>query len=229
VVDTLTEGQKLAKGESITSNNGAYKLILQDDGNLVLYTRDHAVWATGTDGQNVVRAEVQSDGNFVLYTPDRPVWASETKGKKDVRLVIQDDRNLVLYSKGDNAVWSSKTDTKEPPPPPPAPKPAPEPAAAQSHEGWGGRAVSADRSEGHASRDKGLTQTPPAAEPAAAPAAPAPEPPPAAQTYTVASGDTLWAISERFYGDGNQYQRIADASGISNPDLIYPGQVLTIP
>jgi nucleoid-associated protein YgaU len=39
----------------------------------------------------------------------------------------------------------------------------------------------------------------------------------------------LWAISERFYGDGGKYQIIADASGISNPDLIQPGQVLTIP
>jgi nucleoid-associated protein YgaU len=45
----------------------------------------------------------------------------------------------------------------------------------------------------------------------------------------VAPGDTLWAISERFYGDGSKYMRIAEASGISNPDLIHPGQVLTIP
>ena len=60
-------------------------------------------------------------------------------------------------------------------------------------------------------------------EPAAAP------PPPAPRTYTVVSGDTLWAIAERFYGDGNKYQQIADASGISNPDLIHPGQVLTVP
>jgi nucleoid-associated protein YgaU len=45
----------------------------------------------------------------------------------------------------------------------------------------------------------------------------------------VESGDTLWAIAERFYGDGNKYQIIADASGISNPDLIHPGEVLTIP
>ncbi|HEY6855122.1 MAG TPA: LysM peptidoglycan-binding domain-containing protein, partial [Mycobacterium sp.] len=59
--------------------------------------------------------------------------------------------------------------------------------------------------------------------------APEPEPEPAARTYTVESGDTLWAISERFYGDGSKYQVIADASGISNPDLIQPGQVLTIP
>jgi nucleoid-associated protein YgaU len=47
--------------------------------------------------------------------------------------------------------------------------------------------------------------------------------------YTVVSGDTLWAIAERFYGDGNKYQVIADASGVPNPDLIYPGQQLTIP
>lgn len=52
---------------------------------------------------------------------------------------------------------------------------------------------------------------------------------PTVRTYTVVSGDTLWAISERLYGDGSAYQRIADASGIKNPDLIHPGQVLRIP
>ena len=36
-------------------------------------------------------------------------------------------------------------------------------------------------------------------------------------------------IAERFYGDGSKYQVIADASNIPNPDLIHPGQVLTIP
>jgi nucleoid-associated protein YgaU len=45
----------------------------------------------------------------------------------------------------------------------------------------------------------------------------------------VVSGDTLWAMSERFYDDDSTYRRIADASGVSNPDLIHPGQVLTIP
>ena len=43
------------------------------------------------------------------------------------------------------------------------------------------------------------------------------------------SGDALWAISERFYGDSRRYQQIADASAIPNPDLIQPSQVLTIP
>ncbi|RIT19278.1 lectin, partial [Mycobacteroides abscessus] len=34
MADTLTQGQKLDSGQSLTSNNGAYTLTLQDDGNL---------------------------------------------------------------------------------------------------------------------------------------------------------------------------------------------------
>lgn len=64
---------------------------------------------------------------------------------------------------------------------------------------------------------------------AATPPAPPPAPAPTARTYTVASKDTLWAISKQFYGEGGNYQRIADANGIKDPDLIYLGQVLTIP
>ena len=200
--DTLTEGQKLEKGGSLTSSNGAYTLTLQDDGNLVLAARGDAVWATGTNGEDVVRAEVQTDGNFVLYTADKPVWHTDTKGAKDVKLVLQDDRNVVLYA-ADGPAWSSKTETAEPPPPAPEAE-APEVAPAAAEEAPA-----------------------PAPEPVAEPAPP--PLPPAPRTYTVVSGDTLWAISERFYGDGNKYQVIADASGVPNPDLIHPGQVLTIP
>ena len=114
--DTLNAGQKLGKGDSLSSNNGAYTLTLQEDGNLVLAVRGEAVWATGTNGQGVERAEVQSDGNFVLYAGDKPVWHSDTKGKKDVKLVVQDDRNVVLYS-GSGAAWSTRTETDAPQPP----------------------------------------------------------------------------------------------------------------
>lgn len=115
VGDTLTAGKKLGKGDSLTSNNGAYTLTLQEDGNLVLAARGEAVWATGTNGQGVERAEVQSDGNFVLYAGDKPLWHSDTKGKKDVKLVVQDDRNVVLYA-ADGVAWSSRTETDAAPP-----------------------------------------------------------------------------------------------------------------
>ena len=115
--DTLTAGQKLGQGDSITSNNGAYTLTLQEDGNLVLAARGEAVWASATNGQGGDRAEVQTDGNFVLYAGSKPIWHSDTKGKKDVKLVLQDDRNVVLYS-ADGAAWTSRTETSDAPPPP---------------------------------------------------------------------------------------------------------------
>lgn len=53
----------------------------------------------------------------------------------------------------------------------------------------------------------------------------------AAQSYTVKKGDCLWAIAKKFYGNGALYTKIynANKSKIRNPNLIYPGQVLTIP
>ncbi|MCL5019952.1 MAG: LysM peptidoglycan-binding domain-containing protein, partial [Patescibacteria group bacterium] len=48
-------------------------------------------------------------------------------------------------------------------------------------------------------------------------------------SYTVVEGDWLSKIAGRAYGDIFAYQKIAQANNISNPDLIEPGTVLTIP
>lgn len=50
-------------------------------------------------------------------------------------------------------------------------------------------------------------------------------------TYTVKSGDTLWNISKKFYGNGSLYPAIYEANKdkISNPNLIFPNQILDIP
>ena len=50
-------------------------------------------------------------------------------------------------------------------------------------------------------------------------------------TYIVVRGDCLWKIAKKFYGSGAQYTRIYNANKhkINNPNLIYPGQRLTIP
>jgi len=49
--------------------------------------------------------------------------------------------------------------------------------------------------------------------------------------YTVVSDDTLSKISKNMYGDANKYMKIFDANKpmLSDPDKIYPGQVLRIP
>lgn len=73
-------------------------------------------------------------------------------------------------------------------------------------------------------------------EPAAEAAAPAKEASEAAtdssqRTYTVQSGDTLWAISKEMYGSGGKYMKIFEANTdiLDDPDKIRPGQKLRIP
>ncbi len=47
--------------------------------------------------------------------------------------------------------------------------------------------------------------------------------------YVVQSGDSLQAISKKFYGDVNKYTLIMEANDIKNPDIINVGDVLIIP
>lgn len=52
------------------------------------------------------------------------------------------------------------------------------------------------------------------------------------KTYTVVKGDCLWYIAKRFYGKGGEWPKIYSANKAiigGNPNLIYPGQVFTIP
>lgn len=55
--------------------------------------------------------------------------------------------------------------------------------------------------------------------------------PPAPVTVTVQPGYTLWGIAKRQMGDGILYVQVYEANKdkIKNPDLIYPGQVFTVP
>jgi LysM repeat protein len=116
----LQTGQSLSKGQSISSDNGAYSLTLQDDGNLVLAEGGNPVWSSQTGGSGSVLLTVQSDGNVVLYTESHdPKWATKTKGE-GVRLVLQDDRNIVVYGADGASLWNSGTATDAPPPAAPA-------------------------------------------------------------------------------------------------------------
>lgn len=52
-----------------------------------------------------------------------------------------------------------------------------------------------------------------------------------AKTYTVVKDDSLWAIAKKQLGNGSRYPEIFNLNKdkIKNPNLIYPGQVLTLP
>jgi nucleoid-associated protein YgaU len=65
----------------------------------------------------------------------------------------------------------------------------------------------------------------------AAAADPAPAASPGTITITVQPGFTLWAIAEESFGSGILYVLVFEANKdkIKDPDLIYPGQVLSVP
>jgi hypothetical protein len=103
-------GQGLYPNQSISSCDGRFDLVLQSDGNLVLYQGTTPLWASNTVGRNSAEAIMQDDGNFVLYdATGAPIWASNTQGYPGAYLAVQNDGNLVVYSATNAPLWASNT------------------------------------------------------------------------------------------------------------------------
>lgn len=77
----------------------------------------------------------------------------------------------------------------------------------------------------------GKTQAPTLVKPSAPAKSPIPKPRPsdAGGSYVVKPGDTLSKIAGRLLGDASRYPEIARLNGLANPNLIRPGQTLTLP
>ena len=95
----------LKPGEFLTSPDRAYQLLLQTDGNLVLYKGGRAQWSSGTHGKSNVRLYAQKDGNVVLYSGTRPIWQTKSAVRAnndpnrvfESTFVVQNDGNVVVY------------------------------------------------------------------------------------------------------------------------------------
>lgn len=48
-------------------------------------------------------------------------------------------------------------------------------------------------------------------------------------SYTVQTGDSLWTIAERAYGNGDKWVDISNTNNLANPNIIHNGNVLTLP
>jgi hypothetical protein len=105
----LSPNAQMVMGDALWSQNGLFQLLLQQDGNLVLYRQDGvALWQSGTAGQPSQYALMQNDGNFVIYGPYGAIWQSGTAGYAGAGLLMQDDGNVVIYF-GQTPVWQSNT------------------------------------------------------------------------------------------------------------------------
>ncbi|MDQ1532147.1 MAG: pseudomonalisin, partial [Microbacteriaceae bacterium] len=94
--NTVPGGTAFAAGQYLRSANGQYQLIMQGDGNLVLYTQGRALWSSGTAGHPGSTAQFQGDGNLVVYGPDgAALWNAGSVGHPGSTLALQDDGNVV--------------------------------------------------------------------------------------------------------------------------------------
>ncbi|MFI9786348.1 hypothetical protein ACIHEI_23060 [Kitasatospora sp. NPDC051984] len=112
----LLSGQKLMPGQSMIS--GASELVMQTDGNLVLYLdgdtghRGPVLWASGTYNNPGAYAYMQPDGNFVVYrqgggpATGGALWNSGSWGHEGVGVELL---NGSLAVSGPSTYWWSHT------------------------------------------------------------------------------------------------------------------------
>lgn len=85
---------------------------MQEDGNLVLYHRSLALWASSTRGPTSggEYAVMQDDGNLVVYSrKNEPLWKSNTRGDNDNYLMLRDDAELIVFDSNQTKLWSTNT------------------------------------------------------------------------------------------------------------------------
>lgn len=102
--NVLRADTNLNMGERISSKNGLFHLIMQQDGNLVLYFGLFDPMAPRGFSTNTRKygwiARMQSDGNFVVYSGDyNGIWQSGTGGNPldpNYKLTLSEDGTLAI-------------------------------------------------------------------------------------------------------------------------------------
>lgn len=109
-VNNILRPGTIRKGQQLQTANRTYRLAFQDDGNLVLYSPNRALWSSNTHSTDAMYVTLQDDGNLVIYDSNRrPIWNTVTFGHPSSNLTIQQDGNLVLYNSSEQATWNTRT------------------------------------------------------------------------------------------------------------------------
>jgi len=109
----LCSNRVLHAGEYLLSQNGAYQLAMQTDGNLVVYHGSQPLWDSQTSNNPNAYVILQpTDGNLVVYSQaGRALWSAYTGSPSGDDLQMQNDGNLVVYSSTGSALWATMSST----------------------------------------------------------------------------------------------------------------------
>lgn len=107
--NVLDPGTGLANGDWLRSENGDYELIMQHDGNLVLYEISTGQriprWDTCTWNQGVIGCRMQASGNLELRTAtNNIVWESYTSSPESY-LKLENNGRAYIYTSSGNSIW----------------------------------------------------------------------------------------------------------------------------
>lgn len=100
----VNRGVTLTTNQGYPSANGAYNLVMQGDGNLVLYQGNTARWHTHTYGNHGATCVFQHDGNLVIYKNGTAIWHSHTYGNSNAELEISNTGKIRIRA-GSNVLW----------------------------------------------------------------------------------------------------------------------------
>jgi hypothetical protein len=89
---------------------GSTFLVMQGDGNLVLYQNGAALWNSGTPGQNCgdnrCFAAFQGDGNFVVYNGPTALWNSGTPGNPGAQFLLSTQSpHIQIIGSNQSILW----------------------------------------------------------------------------------------------------------------------------
>ena len=114
---TLCHQGYLESGQELRSGNGWFRLCMQDDGSLVLYSGQEPIWSSRTQlkGQKPYKLAIQRDNQLCIRDVTGAVtWGSETcgEGAPGAWAKLSNNGNFILYD-GDgkkNPLWCTGTD-----------------------------------------------------------------------------------------------------------------------
>ncbi|KAJ8000975.1 hypothetical protein DPEC_G00186020 [Dallia pectoralis] len=112
--NVLRKGEKLKNKDFLISNNGEWKAVFQEDGNIVVYGWK-PTWNSDTAGLGGKRLVMQDDNNLVMYkdyanpSGEKTVWHTSTwvPNFRDCQLKMKENGDLVVERDGCE-VWNSK-------------------------------------------------------------------------------------------------------------------------
>lgn len=108
--NTLKPGEMLEVGDCLVSNNRKFKLILQKDGNLILFKGQNEIeWSSNTLTDSASSLKMGEDGNLMLNKKNlTSYWSTNNSPARGAELILNDEGIIAITVK-DSIFWSSES------------------------------------------------------------------------------------------------------------------------